>query len=158
MSLGGPKSNDCVLKDDLICQAVASGITVVVAAGNGDKYGNPVDTAETDPAHIEECIVVAAYDSRRRIAGFSNYGASVDVAAPGVDVVSYGNGDEFLVSLSGTSMAAPHISALAAMLRLYLPDASPAQIEKYIKDYCLPMGNALYWGEGIPQSAGFIER
>ena len=59
--------------------------------------------------------------------------------------------------MSGTSMAAPHISALAVMLRMYLPDASPEQIEKYIKDYSIYLGDGQYYGEGIPSGLPFIE-
>ena len=52
-------------------------------------------------------------------------------------------------------MAAPHISALAAMLKLYLPDKTPEQIEKYIGDYCTDMGDPAGYGEGIPWAGYF---
>ena len=84
------------------------------------------------PAALTECIVVGAVDQEHEIASFSNYGDSVDVCAPGVDVVSYSIKPEGFESMSGTSMAAPHISALSAMLCMYVPEASPAQIEKSI--------------------------
>ena len=71
-----------------------------------------------------------------------------------MDVISYFPGGT-LQSLDGTSMAAPHISALAAMLKLYLPDKTPGQLEKYIKDYCVDRGNHARYGEGIPWAAFF---
>ena len=127
---------------------------MVVAAGNGDDYGNPEDTKICCPAHNDNCIVVAACDADGNTASFSNYGDAVDVTAPGVDIISYYPGST-LQALSGTSMAAPHISALAAMLKLYLPDRTPAQIEKYITDYCVDMGDSLRYGDGIPWAAYF---
>ena len=157
MSLGGPVSEEDGWHQTLIREAVQNGITVVVSAGNGDEAGNPMDTDGIMPAAMEECIVVGAVNRDHKIAFFSNYGESVDVCAPGVDIVSYSIKPEGLESMDGTSMAAPHISALAAMLAMYVPDASPAQIEKYIKDYCQYLGDELYYGEGIPQGIFYIE-
>ena len=157
MSLGGPDDSGSAWQADVIRRAVSEGIIVVASAGNGDENGIPIDTAGYMPAAMEECIVVGAVDSSHSIAPFSNYGESVDVCAPGVDIVSYSINEQGLESMSGTSMAAPHISALAVMLRLYLPDASPEQIEKYIKDYSIYLGDGQYYGEGIPSGLPFIE-
>lgn len=160
MSLGGPcmhsdPGQSCgSALDWCIEDAVNHGIVVVVAAGNGDKHGNPVSTADTCPGHLDCCIVTAACDSLDRLASFSNFGESVDVCAPGVGVVSYYPGDTY-ASLSGTSMAAPHISALVAMLKMTMPGKTPEQIEKYIIDYCVDMGNSRYYGEGIPWAGYF---
>lgn len=153
LSLGGPVSAGM---DEAVKEAVTEGIMVIVSAGNGDAVGNPMDTGNFSPAHLEECIVVSAYASGRSIAGFSNYGDSVDISAPGVDILSY-TGMETMAIYSGTSMAAPHISALAAMLRICYPNASPAQMECYIKDYCIDMGNEQYFGAGVCKAGYFIE-
>ena len=159
MSLGG----SCVCGADGSCgspidyyvtEAWNSGIVVVVAAGNGDENGVPEDTAVCCPAHMTDCIVVSARASTGKLGSFSNYGDTVDVCAPGVEVLSYYPGD-VLAALDGTSMAAPHISALAAMLKLYLPDKTPEQIEKYIGDYCTDMGDPAGYGEGIPWAGYF---
>lgn len=157
MSLGGPAGPEGVWQEELIRQAVQAGITVVVSAGNGDMWGNPEDTAGYMPASMEECIVVGAVDRDHNIASFSNYGDSVDVCAPGVDITSYSIKPEGLESMDGTSMAAPHISALAAMLSMYVPEAAPEQLEKYIKDYCQSLGDEQYYGEGLPQGTFYIE-
>ena len=160
MSLGGscistsPDSTCDGAKDYYIQDAINRGIVVVVAAGNGDDYGNPVSTMGECPAHLGNCIVVAACDNRDRLASFSNYGDSVDVCAPGVDVVSYYPGETF-ASLNGTSMATPHISALVAMLKMVMPNKTPAQIEKYLTDYCVDMGDSMSYGEGIPWAGYF---
>ena len=160
MSLGGgcPRSDpgvSCGSAIDYYVQAAADqNIVVVIAAGNGDEHGNPENTNITCPAHIDSGIIVAACDKTGDLASFSNYGDSVDVCAPGVDVWSYYPGDQ-LAALDGTSMAAPHISSLAAMLKSYLPNRSAAQIEKYITEYCVDKGNPAYYGEGIPWAGYF---
>lgn len=159
MSLGGmcmhadPGQSCGGVMDWFIQDAVDHGVVVVVSAGNGDENGNPMDSAEKCPGHLDCAIVVAACDNRDRLAPFSNFGESVDVCAPGMDVVSYYPGG--FQSLSGTSMATPHVSALAAMLKTVMPGKTPAQIEKYIKDYCVDMGKPLYYGAGIPWAGYF---
>lgn len=153
MSLGGSTDDD-EAEDYYIEEAVENGIVVVVSAGNDHNDDETITTSDKCPAHIEECIVVAACDSTGTVANFSNPGDSVDVCAPGVDVLSYYL-DGTMTELSGTSMATPHVSALAAMLRLYLTDATPEQIEKYITDYCMDGGDEDFYGSGIPWAGYF---
>jgi len=141
-------------RDYYIQEATNQGIVVVAAAGNGDEYGNPENTNINCPAHLDCGIIVAACDKTGSLAPFSNYGDSVDVCAPGVAVWSYYPGGK-IAALDGTSMAAPHISALAAMLKLYLPDRTAPQIEKYITQYCVDKGSNAYYGEGIPWAGYF---
>lgn len=151
MSLGGRGSSS--VETRAIQQAVAAGVTVVVSAGN-----DGADTKYYSPARLDEAIVVAAYDINREAAYFSNWGDSVDVCAPGVDILSNSHLDENeLVSMNGTSMASPHIAALAGLMRLLYPDAAPAQIEQYMKDYCKDYGLSSDYGEGIPNATAFIE-
>lgn len=155
MSLGGacdpcgPEEACGSPEDYYIRQAAEQGIVVVVAAGNQSK-----STSQHCPAHLGDCIVVAACDDQGVSASFSNHGQSVDVCAPGVNVVSYYPGGTF-AALDGTSMATPHISALAAMLKMYLPDKTAAQIEKYIADYCAQAGDPDHYGAGIPWAGYF---
>lgn len=117
----------------------------------GDKNGN---TADECPAHIDEPIVVVAIDNTGTIAYFSSPGDSVDVSVPGVSILSYYIGNT-MAELDGISMAVPHISALAAMLKMYLSDKSVAEIEKYITDYCICGGDELYYGSGSPWTPYF---
>ncbi len=140
--------------DYYVQEAINQNIVVVIAAGNGDEYGNPENTNINCPAHLDSGIVVAACDRDGSLATFSNYGDAVDVCAPGVEVWSYYPNENF-ASLDGTSMAAPHISALAAMLKLYLPGRSAEQVEKYITEYCIDQGDPAYYGEGIPWAGYF---
>lgn len=150
LSLGGTHSKYI---DNAIQEAVDKGSTCVVAAGNGkkvykadgefidsatgDRYGiEPDDTKNVCPAHLNGVITVGAIDNNTEKAFFSNYGDSVDLVAPGVDVISsYKNGK--YAKSSGTSMAAPHISAAVAMLLLSNPTITPSQIETFIKDNCV---------------------
>lgn len=137
LSLGGGKSDYI---DSAVEYAVEKkGVVVCVAAGNGDERNNPVDTKNISPANCKDAIVVGAIDKNGKIASFSNYGSSVDVVAPGVDVYSaYKNGN--YAKLSGTSMASPHIAATAAMFKLANDNLSPKEIEELIKDYCKDLG------------------
>ena len=145
-----PKS---FLIENAINDAVKKGITVVVAAGNGDKTTRlPADTANIIPAKYDNVIVVGALDETGTKASFSNYGDSVDVIAPGVKIPSAYKEGGYKTS-SGTSQAAPHIAAVAAMFKLAYPNYTPAQIEALIKQYCIdkgPSGRDDFYGEGCP--------
>ncbi len=111
--------------DDVILEAVDSGITVVTAAGNKSS-----DTSQYSPSHITDAgvVVVGAADSDGARASYSNYGDSVDLYAYGTGIVCCSNSGGYS-SKSGTSMSAPHISGLAALLKLLHSDLSPAEVE-----------------------------
>ncbi|MEG2859488.1 MAG: leucine-rich repeat protein [Clostridia bacterium] len=133
--------------NDAIDYAIQKDVTVVVAAGNDNA-----DTAYATPANIKQAIVVAAIEPNEGRASFSNFGTSVDVAAPGTGIESCvpGGGYAFM---RGTSMACPHIAAIAAMIKLQHPDDSPAKVEKALKASCRDLGKAgwdKYYGYGVP--------
>lgn len=130
LSLSGRHSK---FLDDNIAYAIERGATVVVAAGNEGK-----DTAQFCPSHLDEAIIVGAVNSDLEVAGFSNRGASLDVVAPGVNIIGPVLGSQF-DSLSGTSMAAPHVSALAAMYKLQDLSRTPTQIETLIKSNAMDL-------------------
>lgn len=155
MSLGGGLSSDI---DYSIQQAVEAGITVVVAAGNDN-----VDTRNCSPAHLSNCIVVSAIDKSMNKAYFSNYGNSVDVAAPGVNIKScvprniYGYDYD---SWDGTSMATPHIAAAAAMIKYSGIATGPSEIESTLINTCTDLGTSgydVYYGYGIPKLSKLIK-
>lgn len=128
--------------------AVKKGALVVVAAGN-----EGIDMADFSPAAVEGAITVAATDDRDRRAGFSNFGAKIDIAAPGVDILSlrarqtdlmaiydrkYKPGsnivgeDRMYYRLSGTSFAAPYVAGVASLLFSINPRLTPEQVKRMI--------------------------
>ncbi|ALX48821.1 S8 family peptidase [Lentibacillus amyloliquefaciens] len=112
MSLGGPE--DVPELYEAVKRAIDSGIPVVCAAGNeGD------DRPETDeyayPGAYNEVIQVGAINFDREIAPFSNTNDEIDIVAPGVDILSTYT-DQQYARLSGTSMAAPHVSGALALV------------------------------------------
>ena len=111
--------------DEAVRDAVSNGITVVVAAGN--KH---IDTSTISPAGLTDAgvIVVASAETDGTRSSYSNYGASVDVYAYGTLINCCANTGEYK-NATGTSMSAPHISGLAALLLLLHDDLTPAEVE-----------------------------
>jgi subtilisin family serine protease len=113
---------------DSIEKAKAAGILFVAAAGN---ESNNNDASPTYPAgyQVDNVVAVAATDNQDKIATFSNHGArTVHVAAPGVKVFSTTKGGNYS-TFSGTSMATPHVSGIAALLLSANPDWTFAEIK-----------------------------
>ncbi len=128
MSLGGESNSE--LLEDAIAAAKAKNIVVVVAAGNESANNDVTPSYPANSPH-DNVISVAATDSRDILADFSNYGVSkVDVAAPGVDIVSTVRGG--YASYSGTSMATPHVAGLAALIKATNPSLTYSQIKSII--------------------------
>jgi subtilisin len=143
MSLGGSGSvgscNDGGLHE-AICNSVNAGVTYVVTAGNKSD-----DAANQVPAAYDEVITVSALadfngepggganptcgtDVDDTLADFSNFGADVDIIAPGVCILSTWN-DGGYNRISGTSMASPHVAGAAALYISIYPDATPEQVK-----------------------------
>jgi subtilisin family serine protease len=134
MSLGGGRSQAMNRAIQAIFDA---GIVPVVAAGNEAQ-----DTANTSPGSAQNAITVAAIDPRNDVrADFSNFGAGVDINAPGVDILSVGIGsDTDTATLSGTSMASPHVAGLAAYLMALNNINNPADVASTITDLASKAG------------------
>ncbi|KAK9415290.1 putative Peptidase S8/S53 domain-containing protein [Seiridium unicorne] len=123
MSIGGPTFQPL---DDMVANATASGMTIVVAASN---YG--ADASTYSPARAPGAITVAAIDRSDTRPSWSNYGKSVALFAPGVDVNSaWLTGDSAYATLSGTSMAAPHVAGLATYLMSREGLVGPAAVKQ----------------------------
>lgn len=112
-----------------INQAIAAGTIVIASAGNSNS-STPIY-----PAAFPNVISVAATDTKNQKASFSNYGPSIDVAAPGTSIWStaakYENGspEGFYKSTSGTSLAAPHIAGVASLMKSIYSAMTPDDFE-----------------------------
>jgi len=124
MSLGGPSSRAL---DRAVQGAVEAGVVFVVAAGNSAG-----DACKLSPAGVPEAITVAASDRYDKIASFSETGKCVDIIAPGVDITSTWN-DGRTNTISGTSMASPHVAGVVALALAEGNFTSPAEVQDYIK-------------------------
>ena len=169
MSLGGagtePTASGCSTGDayhDAICRSVAGGVTYVVAAGNSSA-----DSANHVPAAYDEVITVSALadfngqpgggaastcraDVDDTFADFSNYGTDVDIIAPGVCINSTWL-DGGYNTISGTSMASPHVAGAAALYKAANPTASVAQVRAALT------GASVAW-DGAGDRDGVAER
>ncbi|KAJ3416214.1 hypothetical protein HDV05_002504 [Chytridiales sp. JEL 0842] len=123
MSLGGG-ANTAV--DNAIAAAVRAGVTMVVAAGNNGR-----DACSNSPARAPSAITVAASDINDRIASFSDRGTCVDIIAPGVNVLSIWNNGSTR-SISGTSMASPHVAGVVAVAMSAGKISTPDQAIAYL--------------------------
>ncbi|XP_072181287.1 extracellular serine proteinase-like [Diadema setosum] len=116
--------------DDAIDAMYNAGVTVVVSAGN-----NNFESCLKSPARATTSISVGATDSADVRASFSNYGECVDIFAPGVLITStWIDGTDEWDTLSGTSMACPHVAGAAAILRDMNPTLTPGQVKVELQE------------------------
>ncbi|MFA3836071.1 S8 family serine peptidase [Streptomyces aureus] len=142
MSLGGGADEAL---DAAVQKAIASGVTFAVAAGN-----ESTDASAGSPARVKEAITVASSTKDDKQSDFSNYGSVVDIYAPGSDITSdWNTGDDATNTISGTSMATPHVVGAAAVYLSGHKDATPADVSKALTDGATPdkISNA---SEGTP--------
>ena len=155
LSLGGDAPASVM--EAAVNYAYGRGVTVVAAAGNSGRSG------VLYPAAYRDVIAVAATDINNNHAGFSTYGPEVDLAAPGVGVYSTywsPGGSSTYFSLSGTSMATPHVAGVAALLASLPQFNTPDKIRQALEETALDLGPVCrdpYYGSGLVQAYAALQ-
>ncbi|MGW8761120.1 S8 family peptidase [Streptomyces sp. NPDC055815] len=121
LSLGGGASTAL---DNAVKNSIADGVTYAVAAGNSG-----VNASSSSPARVAAALTVGATNSTDAKASWSNYGSVLDLFAPGVSITAgWNTGDTATNTISGTSMATPHVAGAAAVYLAGHTSATPAQV------------------------------
>ena len=153
MSIAGRSHSDAV--QTAINNAYEAGVLVVAAKGNAS-----LDTTDFPyyPSDYENVISVSATDSANKLAGFSNYG-NVDIAAPGDSIESSSNttNSAGLMTMAGTSMATPMVTATIAMMKS-LGITSNSKCEKILYNTAQNIGSSLYYGHGLLDAGYAVQK
>lgn len=145
LSLSSEDPNHTItILDEAIEEAVSKGVVVVAAAGNQGG-----DTADRYPANKDNVLTITSVDSSDKIAENANTGADVDFALPGVLVLAPYK--RLMMVDSGTSLAAPHAAAAAALLKSWCKHLNQDQVVDILKQYSVDLGakgfdNTYGWG------------
>jgi aqualysin 1 len=124
---------------DAVENSISAGVNYAVAAGNGNFGGIPQDACKESPAGAPNAITVGATNSSDSEASFSNYGTCVNILAPGVSVTSaWYTSNTATNTISGTSMATPHVAGAAALYLTEYPGATPAQVRSALVNNASP--------------------
>jgi serine protease len=119
---------------DAVGRSVDAGVNYAVAGGNGDFLGRPLNACLQSPAGQLKANTVGSTTSTDNESSFSNYGSCVDILAPGSAIVSASHSsDNGLVSMSGTSMASPHVAGTIAIYLQENPLLTPAEVSALLK-------------------------
>ncbi|MFU8766911.1 MAG: S8 family peptidase [Candidatus Methanoperedens sp.] len=150
MSLGSSGSSNSL--EMAVDNAYNQGIVIVAAAGN--DYGGTVSY----PARYDSVIAVTATDSGDNIASFSNTGQEAELAAPGVGIYSTYKGGSY-ATLSGTSMATPHVTGTVALLLASNESLEPPEVRKRLGDTATDLGDSgrdIYYGFGLVNASAAL--
>ncbi|AVX19934.1 MULTISPECIES: S8 family peptidase [Carboxydocella] len=149
LSLGGKQNNP--LLRYAVKRAARAGILLMAAAGNAGNEEGKGDTV-LYPARYPEVMAVGAIDRQWQRAPFSSTGPALDLVAPGVEILSTIPGGDYKV-MSGTSMASPHITGLAALLKSAYPRLKAKEIRQRLTAGAIDLGSKgwdSWYGYGLP--------
>ncbi|MGW0213251.1 S8 family peptidase [Micromonospora chokoriensis] len=136
MSLGGGANTSI---DTAVTNSINSGITYAVAAGNGNALGVRQNACNYSPARVASAITVGATQNNDAAASFSNFGTCVDILAPGVNITSaWYTSSSATNTISGTSMASPHVAGASALVLSANPSWTPQQVRDYLVNNSTP--------------------
>ncbi|MEV0713427.1 S8 family serine peptidase [Asanoa sp. NPDC050611] len=136
MSLGGG-ANTAI--DNAVNNAINSGVTFAIAAGNGNILGQRQNACNYSPARVPNAITVGATQNNDAAASFSNFGTCVDILGPGVNITSaWYSSNTATNTISGTSMATPHVAGVAALVLSANPGWSNQQVRDYLVNNATP--------------------
>ncbi len=155
MSYGGYEPESPIEKN-LLKELKDSGIALIAAAGNEN-----VDTKDSSPANNENVLAVSAYDENGNKCWFSNYGSTVDIAAPGANVKTYkvANATSYDY-VDGTSFSSPFVAAAAAYVLMQDTSRTPDDIYEILKDSAVKRNKAsdrMWAGAGLLNFSNLIE-
>ncbi|MGH3681701.1 MAG: S8 family serine peptidase [Natronosporangium sp.] len=149
MSLGGPGNS--VGMNNAVANSIASGVTYAIAAGNDSS-----NACNFSPSRVPTAITVGSTTINDSRSGFSNFGTCVDIFGPGSSITSaWWTSNTATNTISGTSMATPHVAGAAALVLASNPSFSPAQVTNRLNSDATPgvVGNP---GAGSPNRLLFV--
>ena len=151
MSLGGGFNQPT---NDAVTNSIADGVTYALAAGND----NGANACNTSPASTPNAITVGSTTNTDARSSFSNIGTCLDIFAPGSGITSAWNtNDTATNTISGTSMATPHVAGVAALIQSANPSFTPLQVRNKMVDTDATNGVVTNPGTGSPNKLLFVD-